>query len=77
MEKEIRMNKVEVGDSIFSKNDMEFYGTVIEITPSYVIVEYADYEGDTVTGRVSKSEFKPGRWDPEEKVWDLPNWSVR
>jgi hypothetical protein len=66
------MKQVQVGDSVFSKNGMEFYCTVVEVKGSKVTVRYCD-GNEEFYETVSKSLFR--NWDPEGEDWDIPNWT--
>jgi len=64
----IKKTKPEVGDEIFSKNDMEFYAKIISIKGNKVCVGHENED-------CQKINFSKWKWDTNEEVWIVPNWT--
>jgi len=62
------MKNFKVGDTVFSKNDIEFTMPILEVKPTTIVVgkPWMSFE-------VPKSKF---RWCNECKQWECPNWVI-
>ncbi len=65
------MANVEVGDSIFSKNNMEFNCRVKAVNGNKITVAYSDnYEETQVVDKSCLTYIEDGEWD-------APNWTFQ
>ncbi len=59
----------EVGDNVFSKNDMEFNCTISSINGNKIILEYHDdYVEECTVSISSLTKLDDG--------WEMPNWTA-